>query len=77
MVEAVVFIGAAIAGITQLIKLLAPQINGAVTIIVAVVVGIFVAVLDTAIGVTDISIAHGIMIGFASAGVVATAQKIG
>lgn len=76
MIEATVFIVAVIAGITQLIKLLSPKVSGATTIMVAVLVGLVVAVVDTAIGVQDISIAQGIMAGFASAGTVAVVENI-
>lgn len=77
MVEAVVFVGAIIAGVTEFIKNLSPQIQGAVTVAVAVAVGIVVALVDVQMGIENISIAQGIMIGLASAGVVGTAKKIG
>lgn len=78
MVEAALFIGAIIAGITQAIKLLVPErVEGVVTVAVAVAVGILVAIVDVLVGVQDISIAQGIMIGFGTVGVVTTASKIG
>lgn len=75
MVEAPIFIGFAIAGITQFIKLVAPRVSGAMTIVVAAVVGAVIAMIDVQIGVVDISIAQGIMLGLAAAGVVATASR--
>lgn len=76
MVEASLFIGAAIIGLTEFIKALSPKVAGAVTIAVAVAVGVVVALIDTQIGVADISIAQGIMTGLGSVGVVTVANKI-
>lgn len=77
MVEGALFIGAVIAGVTQFLKLLVPQINGAWVIATAVVVGILVAVLDSEIGIVDITIAQGVLVALGAAGVVGTAEKIG
>lgn len=77
MIESVVFIGAVIIAVTQFIKSLVPNINGAVTIVVAVAVGVLVALLDKQIGVADISIAQGVMTGLAAVGVHSTARQIG
>ena len=77
MIDATLFIGTVIAGITQFIKLLSPKVGGAVTIAVAVLVGILVALIDKQVGITDITIAQGIMIAFGTVGVVGTAQMIG
>lgn len=76
MVDSVVFIGTVIIALTQLVKFFAPKVNGGVTIIVAALVGALVAVVDTAIGVGDISIAQGLMTGLASSGVVTVATKV-
>jgi hypothetical protein len=76
MVESAVFIGTVIIAITQAIKYLAPRVNGAITILVAALVGLLVALLDTQIGVADISVAQGILIGLSSAGVVTVATKV-
>lgn len=76
MVEAALFIGAAIIGVTEFIKALSPKVSGALTIVVAVVVGLVVALIDTQIGVQDISIAQGIMTALGSVGVVTVANKI-
>jgi hypothetical protein len=75
-IDSVVFIGAAIIAATQFIKNIAPQVNGAVTIVVAVALGILVALIDKNIGVSDITVAQGIMTGLASSGVVTTARNI-
>lgn len=77
MIEAAVFIGAVIAGITEIFRHLSPQVNGAVTVGVAVLVGIVIALLDTEIGVADVTVAQGVLLGLATAGVVGTAKKIG
>lgn len=75
--DATVFIGAVVAGVTELIRYLSPQVKGALTIAVAVLVGILVALIDTQIGIKDITIAQGVSIGLATAGVVATAKRVG
>ena len=77
MVEGVVFIGAVIIAITQAVKLLVPQINGAVTIGIAAFVGVLVALVDTQIGVADLSVAQGLLTGLAAAGVHTTARSVG
>lgn len=76
MVESAAFIGAAIIAVTQFVKYLAPNVSGAITILVAVVLGVVVALLDTEIGVVDITVAEGIMVALAAVGVVTTASKI-
>lgn len=77
MVDGAIFIGAAIIAVTQAIKYVAPKVNGAVTIIVAVCIGIIIAALDTSIGVVNLSIAQGIMTALAAVGTVTTVGKIG
>lgn len=76
MIDSVLFIGTAIIAVTQLIKFYAPKVNGGATIIVAALVGVLVAILDTKIGVADISIAQGVMTGLSAAGVVTVASRI-
>ncbi len=77
MVDSVLFIGAVIAGVTQLIKGLSPKVSGPMTVVVAVLVGILVAIIDKEVGVADITIAQGIMTAFGVAGIVSTAQNVG
>lgn len=77
MIDSVIFIGAVIAGVTQFIKGFHPKISGSVTIAVAVLVGVLVALLDTHVGVTDITIAQGIMIALGASGVVSGVQNVG
>lgn len=77
MIEGALFIGAVIAGITQFVKLLSPKINGSITIALAVVVGVLVAIVDKEIGVVDITVAQGIMIALGTTGVVGAVQQIG
>lgn len=76
-VNAVLFIGTLIAGITQLVKSVVPKVNGSYTIIVALFVGVLVAAIDTQIGVPDVTIAQGLMIAFGAVGVVGTVERIG
>lgn len=77
MIEGTLFIGAVIIAATQFVKFLAPNISGALTIAVAVAVGILVALVDTEIGVVDLSVAQGIMIALAAVGVHTTARQVG
>lgn len=77
MQDGAVFIGAIIIALTQAIKYVAPKVNGAVTILVAVLVGALVGVIDQEIGVTDVTVAQGVMVGLAAVGVVTTASRIG
>ena len=77
MVDSVVFIGSIIAGITQAIRYLSPKVHGVVTIGVAALIGLLVALVDTQIGIADITIAQGILTGLGTAGVVATAAAVG
>lgn len=72
-----VFIGAAIIAVVQFIKYVAPRITGPLTIVAAVLVGILVALVDTHIGVQDVSVGSGIMIALAAVGTVTTAAKLG
>jgi len=77
MVEATVFIGAALIGFVQFVKfVVAKEYWKAGVIAFAVLVGALVALVDTQIGVADISIATGILIGLAAPGVVTLAEKI-
>lgn len=74
--EAVVFIGAIIAGLTQVVKLLSPKVQGALTVAVAVLAGVLVAILDTHIGVMDVTIAEGVFIALGTVGVVTTVDRV-
>lgn len=76
MIDSVVFIGALIIAVTQAIKIVVPQVSGAVTIIVALLIGVLVALLDTSIGLVNISVAQGILIALASVGVHTTAAAV-
>lgn len=75
--ESVLFIGAVVTAVTELIKRVVPKVEGWVVIPVAGLVGLIVALVDTYIGVADVSIAQGIMIGLGASGVVTVASTIG
>lgn len=68
MVDALIFIPFIVIAITQGIKELLPTINGWLTRIIAVLVGVLVAILAPYIGVGDISIAAAIMAAVAAIG---------
>lgn len=78
MVEGAVFIGAAVVGLTEFLKRLYDRdARGALLIAVAAVVGGLVGAFDVHIGVTDISVAEGVMAGLAAAGVYQVARQVG
>ncbi len=78
MIEGSVFIGAVVVGITEFIKRIADRDwRGATLIVLAALVGLFVSVFAVYLGVAALSIAKGIMIGLAAAGVYQVARQIG
>jgi len=76
MIEATLFIGTVIAGVTQAVKVALPRVNGGLTILVAILTGIIVAVVDTTIGVVDITIANGILIALGTVGVFSAVDRV-
>ena len=77
MIEGPIFIGAVVIAVTQLIKFVAPKVSGAVTILVAGLVGLAIALIDIQIGVVDLLPAEGIMIGLGAVGAVTLTEKVG
>lgn len=77
MVGAEVFVPLVILAITQMIKMAAPAVIGWVTILVAFAVGIVIALIDQFIGVSDISIAQGIIYSLTAIGISIVAGKAG
>lgn len=77
MIDSTVFIGAVIIAATQAVKYVAPKVNGVVTIIVAALIGALVGLIDTNIGVVNVSVAQGVMIALAAVGVTTVASKVG
>lgn len=77
MVEATLFVPLMIVAVTQIVKMILPNVKGWLTIIVAIVLGVVVAMLDTHIGVTDITIAQGIVLALEAIGVTVLAKKAG
>lgn len=76
--DSAVFLGAVIIAVTQAIKLVLPEkVHGVVTVAVAVLLGIVLALVDTEVGVADITIAQGIMLALAAVGVHQTARQVG
>lgn len=75
--EATFFIALLIVAFTQMIKMAFPQVNGAITIVVALVVGVVVALVDGLIGVMDITVAQGIVAALEAIGVTTLASKAG
>lgn len=77
MVEATLFIPLIIIAITQMVKMVFPQITGFLTILIAFVVGVVVALVDRSIGVTDITVAQGLVYALGAIGVTVVASKAG
>lgn len=83
MIEGTIFIGAIIIAVTQFVKLVSASsprlvtISGWLTTPIAVLVGVGVALLDTNIGVVDISVAQGVLVALAAVGVHSTVSQIG
>lgn len=77
MVEATIFIPLIIIAVTQMVKMAFPQITGFLTILIAAVVGIVVALVDRSIGVTDITVAQGLVYALGAVGITAVAAKAG
>lgn len=77
MIEGAIFLGAVIIAATQLVKYVFPQVHDAWTIVVAVALGILVALVDKEIGVVDLTVAQGIMLALAAVGVHSTARQVG
>lgn len=77
MTDAALFIPLVIVAITQMIKMALPQITGFVTVLIAFVVGLVVAVIDTNIGVADVTIAQGLVLALGAIGITTLASKAG
>lgn len=78
MIQGAIFIGAIIIAVTQFIKIITPsQVDSKWTIPIAVAIGILVALLDTHIGIADITVAQGILIALGAVGVHTTVSQIG
>ncbi len=71
------FIGLVIISITQMVKMALPRVTGWITILVAFVVGVLVAVFDAHIGLADITIAQGIQSALAAIGGTTLFSKAG
>lgn len=69
MIDTTLFIGAIIIACTQVIKMVAPRVTGVLTVLAAVLVGVLVGLLDTSIGVANVSVGQGILIALFAVGV--------
>lgn len=77
MIEASLFIPLIIVAITQLIKKLLPSVEGWLTIIVALSVGALIGAIDTHIGVSNVTVAQGVVYGLGAIGLNILANKAG
>lgn len=77
LVQASIFIPLLIVAATQIIKMVLPTVTGWLTIVVALALGVAVALLDGFIGVADISVAQGIVVALGAIGLSTLAGKAG
>lgn len=75
MIDAIIFIPLVIIAITKMIKMAFPQITGFLTILVAFAVGIVVALVDTHIGIVDVTVAQGLVYALGAIGVTVVAAE--
>lgn len=76
-VQASLFIPLLIVAVVQLVKMALPTVKGWFTVIVALVVGIVVALIDTNIGVQNITVAQGIVYALGAIGITTAFAKAG
>lgn len=77
LVDAAVFLPVVILAVTQLLKMAVPAISGWLTVVVVLVLGVTLAYFDVFIGVSDISIAQGVMSALGAIGINVLADKAG
>lgn len=68
--EATLFLSVVILALTQMVKMAIPErVHGWITILIALVMGVLVAIFATPLGVTDTSIAEGIVAALGAIGI--------
>jgi hypothetical protein len=77
LVQASLFIPLLIVAITQLVKMAVPTVVGWLTVVVALLVGIVVALVDVNIGVQDITVAQGVVYALGAIGLSTVFSKAG
>lgn len=77
LVQASLFIPLLIVALVQLVKMALPTVTGWLTVVVALVVGVVVALVDTHIGVQDITVAQGIVYALGAIGISTAFSKAG
>lgn len=75
--DSALFVGAVVVAVVDAVKSLFPDVKGAITVLLAVAVGVLVALVDVEIGVADLTLAEGVMLGLAASGTVSVAKRIG
>lgn len=75
--EVAAFISLIIVAVTQMVKMAAPGVQAWVTILVALCVGILVALLDTLVGLPNISVVEGLQFALTAVGITTVASKAG
>ena len=77
LVQASLFIPLLIVAVTQLVKMALPTVTGWFTVVVALLVGVVVALIDTSIGVQNITVAQGIVYALGAIGITTAFAKAG
>lgn len=75
--SSVVIVGLIVVGVVDAIKALSPKVTGAITVLVAALVGMLWALVDGQLGfVPDLNVAQGISAGLVASGAAGLAKKI-
>lgn len=77
MVDANIFIALIIVALVEMVKMALPRVTGWITILIALVVGILVAVFSVPLGVVHITIAQGVVDALSAIGISALSLKAG
>lgn len=75
--DSIVFIGAVTVAVVAAIKSVFPQITGAVTVVLAGIIGGLLAALAPHLGLDTVTIAAGVMAGLAGSGTHQIAKQVG
>lgn len=77
IVPAIVFVPLIIIAVTQMIKMASPLVKGWLTVGVALVLGALLALVDIHIGMQDITVAQGVVMGLGAVGITTATSKAG
>lgn len=75
--DGIVFVGAVVVAVVDAVKSLFPDVKGAFTVLAAAVVGALLSLVDVELGITNLTVAEGVMAGLAASGAVSVAKRVG